>query len=298
MKKHKLLLFILLLWLGHASMAQSIPPKSFLVCGDSKVLVVDYSGSSDSTAKVVWQWDAHTALDLPEEYRLKKFNSMDDCKAIDKGKRILASSSSGAIAIIDIKLNKVLFYAAVPNAHSIELLPHDLVAAAASTTKEGNKIMLFNRNKSGEPLFSDSLYSAHGMVWDKDRNRLFALGFDVIREYKLLLKDKPQLQLFKEWTLPFKGGHDLQMAPKENSLFLTIENAGAWELELNSGTFGRIKNFSEAKIIKSVGQDRSGQFVFTIPEERWWTFHVKFSHPSREVSFPGLRVYKARWFYR
>ncbi len=40
-----------------------------LVCGDSKVLLVDYANSKDSIPEIVWSWDAHLAQDLPEEYK-------------------------------------------------------------------------------------------------------------------------------------------------------------------------------------------------------------------------------------
>lgn len=53
-----------------------------LVCGDSKVLLVDYAKSKDSIPEIIWNWDAHLAQDLPEEYRSRKFNSVDDCKAV------------------------------------------------------------------------------------------------------------------------------------------------------------------------------------------------------------------------
>lgn len=113
---------------------------SFLVCGDHQVLLVDYNQSRDSIPKVVWTWDAHHANDLPEEYRLKKFNTVDDCKPVKNGDDILVSSSSGAVAIVERKNGKVKFYAPVPNAHSIELLPGNFLAAAASTADKGNSI--------------------------------------------------------------------------------------------------------------------------------------------------------------
>lgn len=296
MKKSTHILLVILLALGSLAFSQRMPHKSFLVCGDSKVLLVDYDGSIDTIPKIIWQWDAHFAKDLPEEYRLKKFNTVDDCKAVKNGKEILVSSSSGAVAILDRKSKKVLFYASVPNAHSIELLPNGFLAAAASTAKDGNKILLFKINTKGEVLFSDSLHSAHGLVWDKNRKGLFALGSDVLREYQFLTEPAPKLLLKNEWKLPHKGGHDLQMGPKNNKLFLTIENAGAWEFDLSSHAFGKIKDFTDAKIIKSIGQNISGQYIFTIPEESWWTYHVEFSNPDRIFAFPDMHVYKARWF--
>jgi len=269
------------------------PENLVLVCGDSKVLVVDFSNQNNTTPSVAWSWDAHNATDLPSDYRMKKFNSIDDCKAIKGGKEILISSSSGAIAILNKKDKKVLFYTGVPNAHSLELLPDDKIVAAASTAGRGNRLMVFDINNSEKLLFSDSLYSAHGVEWDDKRNSLFALGYDVLREYKIIENFK--LELFKEWEIPGISGHDLQMTPDGNNLFIT-EHTGAWIFNIENEKFSKIDNFPDAENIKSISQNNSGQFVFTVPEESWWTYHVNFHNPTANLSFPDIHVYKARWF--
>ncbi|MBD2756769.1 DUF6528 family protein [Spirosoma validum] len=276
-------------------MAQPGTEKLVLVCGQSKVLLVDYQNGKDSVPAVVWSWDAHEAMDLPDEYRTKKFNTMDDCKPIRQGEQLLVSSSGGAIALINRSDKKILFHASVPNAHSIELLPGELIAAAASTAPTGNRIMLFDRRQSGKPIFSDSLYSAHGLVWDDKRKSLFALGLTVLREYKLMMTGQKSLKLVQEWKIPGEGGHDLQPTLDGNYLFLTETN-GAWQFDLTKHTFIKIPGFTDAPHTKSVGRDRSGQFVYTVPEKSWWTYHVRFQNPGHALSFPDLEVYKARWF--
>lgn len=285
--------FLLMLFISSAVFSQAVKPKTFLVCGDSKVLLVDYNKSRDSIPEVIWSWDAHLAKDLPEHYRTKMFNTMDDCKPINGGKQILVSASSGAIAILNIKDSKVVFYTSVPNAHSIALLPDNRIAAAASTAKTGNKIMLFDISKPEKALYTDSLYSAHGLVWNEKRKSLFALGYNVLREYKIVEKDN--LHLEAEWKIPGIGGHELQPAPDGDNLFVT-EHHGSWLFNLSSHTFTKIKGFPDAGNIKSLGQINSGQYIYTIPEKSWWTFHVKFFEPARSFAFPDLHVYKARWF--
>ncbi len=264
-----------------------------LVCGDSKVLLVDYANSRDNIPKIIWSWNAHNASDLPDDFKTKKFNSLDDCKAIKDGEQILVSSSSGAIAILNKEDKKVLFYANVPNAHSIELLPGNKIIAAASTNVNGNKLMLFDINNPGEVLFTDSLYSAHGIVWDENRNSLFALGYDVLREYKF--EDKIKLVLNDEWVIPGISGHDLQMAPDGDNLFIT-EHTGAWIFDIKNEQFNKIGDFPDAENIKSLNQNKHGQYVFTVPEESWWTYHVRFHNPFGILAFPDMRVYKARWY--
>ncbi|AGA78853.1 DUF6528 family protein [Echinicola vietnamensis] len=265
----------------------------FMVCGDSKVLLVDYEKSMESTEPVViWTWDAQKAPDLPEAYRTKKFNTMDDCKAVNGGAQLLVSSSSGGVALLNGKDRKVAFFATVPNAHSVEMLPNDRIVAAASTNSKGNKIMLFDIDQSEKVLFEDSLYSAHGLVWHEASSRLFALGYDVLRAYKMPSPDR--LVLEKEWKIPGEGGHDLQLAPGASHLYMT-EHTGAWRFDIKEEKFSKLTDFPQAENIKSIGEDASGQFIFTVPEKSWWTHHVHFHQPAQQFAFPDMKVYKARW---
>lgn len=268
-------------------------PGHILVCGDNLVLLVDNLNSINGVPKIVWSWNAHEAMDLPEDYRMRRFNSIDDCKATNDGKQILVSSSSGAIAVVNMTDKKVIFYAEVPNAHSIELLPGNLIAAAASTNPKGNSVMIFDINKSEKLLFKDSLYSGHGVVWDNNRKTLFALGYDVLREYRIY--DQHKLEKVNEWKIPGTSGHDLMMVPGGEKLFIT-EHTGAWIFDIKTGIFDKINGFPDAENIKSINQNNSGQFVYTVPEESWWTFHVSFLNPENKLGFPGMKVYKARWF--
>lgn len=271
--------------------AQRLPQKLFMVCGDTKVLLVDYNTSMGDVPNVIWSWDGSTAKDIPDSYH-SKFKTMDDCKSY--GNEIMVSSSTGAIAIIGRTDNKVHFYAEVPNSHSIEKLPGGFLAAASSTHAGGNKILLFDINKGNTPVFSDSLYSAHGVVWDNKTKSLFALGYEVLREYKLNTL-KRRLELKNEWKIPGKSGHDMQMAPGGKYLFLTSES-GIFDFDIVHAAFGSITGFTDTPNIKSIGQNDSLQFIYTIPEESWWTFHVRFDNPSRIFHFPDMKVYKARWY--
>ncbi|HLT08775.1 MAG TPA: DUF6528 family protein [Cyclobacteriaceae bacterium] len=285
-----LVLFFLCVSYAFAQQEQS---KMFLVGGDSKLLLVDYNKSQGSQPHVLWTWDAHDAADLPEQYRNRKFNSVDDSKAIAKGEKILVSSSSGAIAVLRTQDRKVLYYADVPNAHSIEMLPGNRLVAAASTHKLGNKIMLFDLSEPDKLLYTDSLYSAHGLVWIEEKESLYALGYDVLREYKLASSDS--LMKVNEWKIPGESGHDLWLGPDRESLFMT-EHSGTWVFDLANGTFSKKEGMPDAENIKSVGQNQEGQYIYTEPEESWWTFHVSFSQPDRKIAFPDIKVYKVRWF--
>jgi len=264
-----------------------------IVCGDSKVLIVKYPGQNDSVPEIIWSWDAHTAEDLPIEYRTRKFNSIDDCKPGPDKQQLAISSSSGAIAVVNVKDKKVTFLADVPNAHSIEFLPDNKIIAAASTAADGNRLMLFDIAQPAQLFDSDSLYSAHGVVWDKRRNSLFALGYNILREYKV--NDKRKLVRNREWKIPGIGGHDLQMTPDGNNLFVT-EQTGSWIFNLRTSKFSKIEKFPDAENIKSINQNKGGQYLYTVPDESWWTYHVRFFNPSGVLCFPDIRIYKARFY--
>lgn len=283
-------IFSVFLFCSHPAFGQQ---KSFLVCGDSKVLLVDYLASKDSLPKIIWEWNAATLPEIPVGFDAQKFKTMDDCKPLPNG-RFLVSASSGGIALIN-NIRKIEFFADVPNAHSIEMLPGGLIAAAASTAKNGNAILLFDPEKGNKPLFRDSLYSAHGLVWIKEKRLLYALGYHVLRAYEIKMGPQPQLVKKHEWKIPGKGGHDLQLAPDKN-LFVTAET-GVWKFDVNKGLFSPIPGIlNGVENIKSLGRDSSGQYIYTLPEESWWTFHVKFLKPERSFLFPAMHVYKARWF--
>jgi hypothetical protein len=287
----KIIVICCMLMVYQYNYAQHIPQKAFWVCGDTKALLVDYNSSQDVVPAVIWSWDSKTANDMPEAFR-NKFKTLDDCKSY--GDEVLISASSGAIAIVGIKDKKIHFYADVPLAHSVEMLPGGLLAAAASTHIKGNRIFLFDIKKGNTPIYSDTLYSAHGVVWDNNRKSLFALGYTVLREYKLN-NAKNGLVLKTEWKIPGNGGHDLQMAPDKKHLFFTSET-GNGEFDLELSKFIKMADFADTANVKSIGQNQQGQFIYTISEQSWWTYHVKFSNPARIFNFPDLKVYKARWY--
>jgi hypothetical protein len=92
-----------------------------------------------------------------------KFNTVDDCKAINDGRQIMVFSSSGAVAAIINKENKeILFYAEVTT-HIPLKYAFNKRLAAASRAKGRNRLMMYEI-ASAVLLFSDSLYSSHVVV--------------------------------------------------------------------------------------------------------------------------------------
>lgn len=287
--------YILILFGIVASLSVSAQ-KEFLVCGDSKVLLVDYKKSKDTIPHISWEWDASKDSQLPEIYRTQKFRTMADCKLSRDGKQLLAISSSGGVALLSFPDKKLLFLTEVGNVHSIEFLPGGLIAVAGSIHPRGNSLEIYNPAVSNKPLAKDSLYSGHGVVWHAKKKLLYALGYDVLRAYSLDISspDQPQLTQVKEWSIPGESGHDLFLTANGKQLYIT-EHTDAWAFDLASEKFDKIKDFPTKENIKSIGRNKAGQIIYTEPEESWWTFSVKFINPERKFGFPGMKVYKARW---
>jgi hypothetical protein len=49
--------------------------------------------------------------------------------------------------------------------------------------------MIFHPQNNLEPEWTDSLYSAHGLVWHAKTKILYALGYDVLSAYAVKFND-------------------------------------------------------------------------------------------------------------
>ena len=271
------------------------PRPELIVCGDDQILIIDEQASNGSDVKVVWHWQAsNDALQIPEAYQ-KYLVSMDDCKPVDGGRNILVTSSSGAVLLIERSTKKCLFYAHVPNAHTADVLPDGRIAVALSVNPDGNKINIYDRNQPEKVLFSDSLYSGHGVVWNRERKRLYTLGYDDLREYSLVNWNtlSPALKLERKWTIPGISGHDLSFVSADE--LLVTEHYGVHLFDLRTESFTPFEPLKNAENIKSVTYNKeNGQIIFTQAEESWWTFNIYLRNPDKTIHIPDIKLYKVR----
>lgn len=289
----------LLLLLPILSWGQSTDTAhQLMVCGDTQVIIFDVAQSKDTTPHVIWRWDATKASDLPTAYREKYFATVDDCKPVDSGKKILITSSSSGVALVERASKKVLFYAQVGNAHSAEWLPNNRIVVAGSTNANGNRLEVFDIAQSEKPLFRDSLYSGHGVVWDAERQLLYALGFDELRAYSLQgwSSDAPSLKRENTWKIPGESGHDLMYVPNNPNQLLLTEHESVWLFDKKIGTFQPFEPLQEKKDVKAVSlHPTTNQLAFIQAEISWWSHHVYLKNPDRMFAFPGVDLYKVRW---
>lgn len=271
--------------------------NELIVCGDNQVIVFDVDQSQDTLPHITWRWEADKA-DLPEKYRLQYFQSIDECKPVAEGSQLLITSSSGGVVLVDKISKNVLFYAFVGNAHSAELLPHNRIIVAASTHDQGNRIELFDINQSESPIFQDSLYSGHGVVWDQENELLYALGYDQLRAYQLKNWNSatPSLERLHTWEIPGESGHDLAPLPHDNSKLLLTVHEGVWLFDKERHTFEPFEPLESKVDIKSVSfHATTDQMAYIQAETSWWAHRVYLKDTGQWFSFPKVKLYKVRW---
>lgn len=248
---------------------------------------------------MTWHWRPEESKGLPEEF-ISNFQQIDDCKPSVDGKELLVSSSGGAVAVVSYPEGNTIFYAHVPNAHSIETLPEGIVVAASSTNSHGNKLMFFNRAQSDKVLETLPLEAAHGVVYDPKRKVLWALGDDVLLQLWVIPKPNDVITVHENYRYPLgvKGGHDLMLTHDESQLLLTTVG-GVMTFDIAKETFAKYAPLAGLENVKSVAVNpKTGQLAYTQADPRiWWTYTVRFKNPDGAAALESL-TYKLRWSQR
>lgn len=277
-------------------LAASAKAEPIVLCGWDTVFVVDTS-ATNTKVEPIWTWKAKQCEQLPEAMR-GTFATTDDCKPVDGGSRILISSSSGGCAVVERPSGKVVWYAQVPNAHSLELLPRGRIVVASSVHDKGNRLVLFDLAHSGQPIWDTPLISAHGVVWDDGRQLLWALGLKELQCYELRDwdGDRPSLAIEGDYPLPDGDGHDLQPVPNSNDLVVTT-GPRVHFFDRDKHEFRLHPDLGQKANVKSVSVDpATGQTAFLqASENAWWSDTLGLLSPVGTMRLPEERLYKARW---
>jgi hypothetical protein len=201
------------------------------------------------------------------------------------------------VALVDRESRGAVFYAAVANAHSIELLPGGRMAAAASVAQDGNRILLFDLATRKE-VAGERLISAHGVVWDERRGWLWALGYEELRAYRVIEGPEGgcELRLEFQTELPESNGHELVAVPGSARLFISTGKHG-WYFDRATRAFTPHETLADQPNLKSYSvHPQTGRIAYVQAEgTNWWAERVHFLNPPGVLHLPGQRLYKARW---
>jgi hypothetical protein len=251
--------------------------------------------SNGKDVREVWRWDITESIEgLPAGYA-RWLNPLDECKFVDGNKKLLLTSSHSAVVLLDIKSKRCDFYARVPMAHSAELLPNERIAVALSTHSLGNSLEIYDIDSPEKVIWKDSLFSGHGVVWNDSRKSLYALGYNVLREYKL--KDwesnTPSLEEVNSWAIPVKSGHDL--IEVDETRLLVSGHEGVYWFDTQSGEFKPFEPLKSTKKVKSVNYNpKNNRLIYTKAEESWWTHNVYQQSPDKVITIDDWNIYKVR----
>jgi hypothetical protein len=259
------------------------------------VRIIDLGKSNGREINEVWSWNIEDGAEgLPAEYS-KYLMPLDECKFVDSNKKLLLTSSHSAVVLLDIKSRKCDFYARVPMAHSADLLPNNRITVALSTNKAGNSLEIYDISQPEKVLWRDSLYSGHGAVWHAERESLYALGYDVLREYKLKdwNTDAPALELVASTPIPVKSGHDLVKVDEQRMLVSGHE--GVMWFDVESKEFSPFEPLKDTHNVKSVNYNHKlDRLIYTKGEVSWWTHNIYQKNPDKTITIDSMNVYKVR----
>jgi len=257
-----------------------IGPKAGLMCITAEA----------GFAQPLWTWRPAEAPDLtPEQKTLFPPTEMNECKpAVYRGERvILVSAWPTGFAVLRLSDRKALFVAEAPrNVHSSEVLPDDNLVAVSSGG--GDAVRVYSTT-TGETR-DYPLPGGHGVVWDAQRRRLWALGDKVLQRYSYNgTRDHPELTLEAAIGLPQAG--DLYPRAGRDELLVTTGDT-VWVFDPDRQAFLPFAPLAQEKgNVKSVGEcSPGGRIAYTL-----WDESVRLLNPEGKLLFPDARLYKARW---
>lgn len=286
-------------------------PAKLVVCGDNKLYIINAEKAIETgfDSAIIWEWDAKSVQSIVGGDMIR----LDECKVVDGGTKILATSSRSWAVLLDIATKELLWWSySSKNAHSADLLPDGKIAVACSSSDSGvgNKVQIFDIKESNKELFSTPLESAHGVVWNEADQKLYAIGGSTLNVYTLNGSDTntPTLTLVKsiDTSSRVTGLHDLTLV-NPTTLLLAGRKAALYDLTKN--TFTPLPHFSGSIGIKSVNYNHTtGDCWYTDatdPDNQagydWATkniFHtsnIAYTTIDRKIVVPeGFNMYKVR----
>jgi hypothetical protein len=263
-----------------------------------RVLGTERDADPSDDGALILDWDPGVAPELDDAARAW-FGLPSECKP--SGGDVLVTASRGGVAVVDGASAAVTFYASVGgNPHSVERLP-DGNLVVASSDSDVLTILVTDPEVSSYPdsvrRVTTALDFAHGLVWDAERERLWAIGGHELVAYAYAPGLEPSLTAMATFTLPSPWGHDLRAVAGGPMLVLTT-NASVYLFDRDEETFAESSAPPPEAATKSVDINPvSEEPAYLVATESWWTDTLHLGGDEVRVR-PGARYYKVRWWPR
>lgn len=296
---------------GGGSGGEPLPLEDIIVCDQAET---DRSVKIYRGTNVIWRWTGEEDTTIPAGDR-SGFNGNSECKIVKNGTAVAIASTAGRWAVVGLAETNVLAWGKSSGwPHSIELLPNDIVAVAATdTSNPANKgVYLYDvsgsraKSPNSQHRTKFAMDNPHGLYWDVTLGRMFVsdtqglhmcrvgydgttFSFDVERTWLI-----SELGLtYAHDLMPVPGSRLLAMTTYEQIVFFDID-ALDWRRDL---TIWRMD-------AKSFDPHRDGvHFLVTVPKAGFsptWTTDTVETYSADEgfhqyLVIPGAKLYKARW---
>ncbi len=168
--------------------------------------------------------------------------------------------------------------AAASNPHSIELMPNGVIAIASSS---GGEVRFFTTDKNLSRTASASavLEDAHGVLWDEEKQVLWAIGRTTLAAYRVELTADGKVNVKEETalraTIPSDWSHDLAPVYGNKDALWVTTGSHVYQFDKNTKTFRTDyagHEILDRKDIKGVGNFDDGSFVFIYPDGAFKTW--------------------------
>ncbi|MFE5323657.1 DUF6528 family protein [Paenibacillus sp. NPDC056579] len=301
---------------SHVSALNAAPNDYDIAVSDQaskKILVMDPAASDwNSPSAVKWSWapsgtngfaEFTSFWGLPTEARVRDSQFFG-------GKVMLVTDSRGLAAAIPYPAGNFKYWAANVggNPHAAEILPNGNIAVAAST---GGWVRVYTSSQSchSEVYAEYKLTSAHGVLWDPEKEILWTLGNSAIVGLKVGgTAAAPTLQEHVRLNVSSLNGHDIQPVYGDTDRLWVASGGKVYQyvkstnsLDLTYSGAGSISRDG----VKAVGNQLSGQVVETVTDtaktpkggctlNTWCTDSVDMFMPDAIKTRTGAAFYKAR----
>jgi hypothetical protein len=200
--------------------------------------------------------------------------------------------------------------AAASNPHSIELMPNGVIAIASSS---GGEVRFFttDKNLSRTAAASVALEDAHGVLWDDEKQVLWAIGRTTLTAYRVAL-DGSKVTVTEQTdlraTIPSDWSHDLAPVYGNKDALWVTTGTHVYQFDKSTKTFRTDYAGHEVldrKDIKGVGNFDDGSFAFIYPDgafKTWTSQTAVFLKGGKELPlastnghFYKIRVWDTRY---
>ena len=223
---------------------RSVGTRELAMVADQRtesIRVYDVNAADWNEAEVVWNWAPTSALGFSYGANLTNITDAKLRYSYSMMKHVVVVSASGGfLGVVDYATGRKIWEVnatGASNTHSIEYLPNGNVAAAASS---GGWIRVYAASQNSTAYAQANLYDAHGVLWDSQRNLLWAVGGSVLTAYRVGgTAAAPTLTEATEYrvNLPTSGGHDLSAVYGNTNRLWVSTNTGVYQFDIATKTF-------------------------------------------------------------